>query len=539
MSVSAMAVQQKAADSMVRLSGWIEQLTAPEIPQVSRVSKRLDAAFRPEESEAKALASRVAYCYARPNWFVSEFFPWGEGELASYTGPDTWQEGFLREWGEEIRLRGFDGVTPVTPLRFATSSGHGIGKTTVVAWIAAFLLSTRPYSQGTVTANTFPQLEAKTWASICRWLKLCKTRPWFQIGADRIYHKNQPDSWFLRALTAQNEKSESFAGQHAANSSSYYIFDEASAIPESIWQVAEGGTTDGEPHWFCFGNPTRNSGRFFESCFGREKHRWKVRSIDARESGITNKAQLAEWVNEYGEDSDFVRVRVRGIPPRAGDLQFIDSERIWEAQKRRVTALADEPLVVGVDVARGGMDSNVICYRRGVDARSLRAEKIPGEQTRDLTLLVSKLAGLLSDGLRGQPIAMMFVDGAGVGAGLYHRLSQLGYRNVTEVQFGGAPPDPHYANMRSFMWGKLKDWLLRGSIPDDTQLEIDLTGPGYFHDRKDRLVLESKDDMKERGLASPDYGDALALTFAQPVAPARPKVELNRPGSGTKFSWGS
>jgi hypothetical protein len=191
-------------------------------------------------------------------------------------------------------------------------------------------------------------------------------------------------------------------------------------------------------------------------------------------------------------------------------------------------------------VARGGMDSNVICYRRGVDARSLRAEKIPGEQTRDLTLLVSKLAGLLSDGLRGQPIAMMFIDGAGVGAGLYHRLSQLGYRNVSEVQFGGKPPDTHYANMRSFMWGRMKEWLLRGSIPDDTQLEIDLTGPGYFHDRTDRLVLESKEDMKKRGLASPDYGDALALTFAQPVAPAKPKMELlNRPGSGRQFSWGS
>jgi hypothetical protein len=480
----------------------------------------------------------VAYCYARPNWFVSEFFPWGEGELASYTGPDTWQEGFLREWGEEIRLRGFDGVTPVTPLRFATSSGHGIGKTTVVAWIAAFLLSTRPYSQGTVTANTFPQLEAKTWASICRWLKLCKTRPWFQIGADRIYMRNQPDSWFLRALTAQNEKSESFAGQHAANSSSYYIFDEASAIPESIWQVAEGGTTDGEPHWFCFGNPTRNSGRFFESCFGREKHRWKVRSIDARESGITNKTQLAEWVTEYGEDSDFVGFACAGF--RHGrEISSLSIASVSGKRRNDVSRFSGRTVSGGRGCRRGGMDSNVICYRRGIDARSIRAEKIPGEQTRDLTLLVSKLAGLLSDGLRGQPIAMMFIDGAGVGAGLYHRLSQLGYRNVTEVQFGGAPPDPHYANMRSFMWGKMKDWLLRGSIPDDTQLEIDLTGPGYFHDRKDRLVLESKDDMKERGLASPDYGDALALTFAQPVAPARAKVELNRPGSGTKFSWGS
>jgi hypothetical protein len=180
--MSAAAEQVLRKERTVRFLEWNAQLTAAEIPLVARSVARLNAAFGPEEAEARALASRVAYCYARPDWFVAEFFPWGEGELSSYAGPDTWQEGFLREWGEEIRLRGFDGVTPVTPLRFATSSGHGIGKTTVVAWIAAFLLSTRPYSQGTVTANTFPQLEAKTWASICRWLKLCKTRPWFQIG---------------------------------------------------------------------------------------------------------------------------------------------------------------------------------------------------------------------------------------------------------------------------------------------------------------------------------------------------------------------
>jgi hypothetical protein len=538
MSTARVPTRILESDISARIYEWNAQLTASEVSQVTRTKARLDAAFPPEDAEAKALATRVAYCYARPDWFVSEFFPWGEGELAAYQGADTWQEGFLREWGQEIRSRHFDGVHAVSAIRFATSSGHGIGKTTIVAWIAAFLLSTRPYSQGTVTANTFPQLEAKTWAAICRWMKLSKTRPWFQIGADRIYQKNQSDSWFLRALTAQNEKSESFAGQHAANSSSYYIFDEASAIPESIWQVAEGGTTDGEPHWFAFGNPTRNSGRFFESCFGGEKHRWKVRCIDAREVGITNKVQIAEWITEYGEDSDFVRVRVRGVPPRAGDLQFIDSERVWEAKKRRITALPDEPLVCGVDVARGGSNMNVICYRRGVDAHSIRAEKIPGEQTRDLTLLVSKLSLLLAEGIRGEPIAMMFIDGTGIGAGLYHRLSQLGFKNATEVQFGGKAPDPHYANMRSFMWGRMKEWLLRGCIPDDPYLEIDLTGPGYFHDRTDRLVLESKEDMLKRRAASPDYGDALALTFARPVAPARPKADLNRAGSGTKFSWG-
>ncbi|MFL6353344.1 MAG: hypothetical protein ACJ74Z_16050, partial [Bryobacteraceae bacterium] len=123
LSMSAAAEQVRKKEIAVRFLEWNAQLTAAEIPLVARSVARLNAAFGPEESEAKALASRVAYCYARPDWFVAEFFPWGEGELSSYAGPDTWQEGFLREWGEEIRLRGFDGVTPVTPLRFATSSG--------------------------------------------------------------------------------------------------------------------------------------------------------------------------------------------------------------------------------------------------------------------------------------------------------------------------------------------------------------------------------------------------------------------------------
>jgi hypothetical protein len=92
---------------------------------------------------------------------------------------------------------------------------------------------------------------------------------------------------------------------------------------------------------------------------------------------------IDEWIGEYGEDSDFVRVRVRGLPPRAGDLQFIDSERVYEAQQRTPTTLSDEPLVVGLDIARGGGDNNYFCFRRGLDAVTIPAQKIPGEQTRD------------------------------------------------------------------------------------------------------------------------------------------------------------
>jgi hypothetical protein len=538
--MSALAAMQNAYDALTaeesrrkisRLRSWQHD---EDSGMVERAKRNLLASFYSADTSDRQVAADVAQFYADPLGFVRYAFPWGQrGMLENYSGPDAWQEEALRELGREVQQRNFDGVHAVPPIRVAVSSGHGIGKSTFVAWIACWILSTRPDSQGTVTANTFPQLETKTWAAIQRWLKACVTKDWFQIGSDRIYRLGRKESWFLSAQTSREENSESFAGQHAATSTSYYILDEASAIPEIIWEVAEGGLTDGEPMVFAFGNPTRATGKFFKATFGSEKHRWLSRSIDSRESAFTNKGVIDEWIAEYGEDSDFVRVRVRGLPPRAGDLQFIDSERVYEASRRTPAAFPDEPLIIGVDIARGGGDHNVICFRRGVDAVSIPAIKIPGEQTRDSTLMVSKLADVLA---KYQPAAM-FLDETGIGGPLYDRLRQLGHKNVIGIQFGAASPERQYANMRSYMWGRMKDWLQRGSIPKNTQLEQDLVGPGYKHDKQDRLVLESKEDMKKRGLASTDDGDALALTFAQPVAYKPAAKTLNRTGMGTSFKW--
>jgi hypothetical protein len=538
--MSALAAMQNAYDALTaeesrrkisRLRTWQHD---EDSGMVERAKRNLLASFYSADTSDRQVAADVAQFYADPLGFVRYAFPWGQrGMLENYSGPDAWQEEALRELGREVQQRNFDGVHAVPPIRVAVSSGHGIGKSTFVAWIACWILSTRPDSQGTVTANTFPQLETKTWAAIQRWLKACVTKDWFQIGSDRIYRLGRKESWFLSAQTSREENSESFAGQHAATSTSYYILDEASAIPEIIWEVAEGGLTDGEPMVFAFGNPTRATGKFFKATFGSEKHRWLSRSIDSRESAFTNKGVIDEWIAEYGEDSDFVRVRVRGLPPRAGDLQFIDSERVYEASRRTPAAFPDEPLIIGVDIARGGGDHNVICFRRGVDAVSIPAIKIPGEQTRDSTLMVSKLADVLA---KYQPAAM-FLDETGIGGPLYDRLRQLGHKNVIGIQFGAASPERQYANMRSYMWGRMKDWLQRGSIPKNTQLEQDLVGPGYKHDKQDRLVLESKEDMKKRGLASTDDGDALALTFAQPVAYKPAAKTLNRTGMGTSFKW--
>jgi hypothetical protein len=212
-----------------------------------------------------------------------------------------------------------------------------------------------------------------------------------------------------------------------------------------------------------------------------------------------------------------------GLLPTADELQYIDRGRILEAQKRAAQSLLDDPLVCGVDVSGGGAAWNVVAFRKGLDARTLPRIRIPGEHTRDRSVLVAKLAEVLRDTRPGRQVAAMFIDMA-FGSPIYERLRALGFNNVHETNFGQThTPDRSKANMRAYMWDQMKDWLLHGAIPDDEKLATDLSGPGYHINRSNQLVLESKVDMQKRGQASPDDGDALCLTFAQNVAP--PKLE--------------
>lgn len=469
------------------------------------------------------LSLELAHFYADPLGFVLFAFPWGKpGPLERFSGPDADQCAFLEEIGREVKERGFDGITPVNVLKSAVSSGRGTGKSVRAAWIVIWIMCTRPNCQGTITANTNAQLQTKTWAALRHWLSLCVASHWFEITSERMWHKWFPNSWFCSPQTCKEENAEAFAGQHAVSSTSFYVFDEGSAVPDRIYEVALSGLVSGEPMAFIFGNPTRRTGQLFRAVFGDERERWVTRIIDSRNSEFTNKSQLQDWINEYGEDSDWVRVWIRGLPPSAGDFQFIDAERIFAAQKREALSLPDDPLICGVDVARGGDDANVIRFRKGHDARSMPAQRIPGEQARDSMLLVSKLAEILSDKRPERKVAAMFVDSA-LGGPVVNRLKQLGYSNAHEITFGGQSPDIHQRNMRSYMWQKMKDWLLLGAIDKSPELETDLGGIGYKHDNRDRLLLESKEDMRRRGLSSPDDGDALALTFAQAVAPPKKK----------------
>ena len=473
--------------------------------------------------------------YGDPLGFVVACYPWGEpGPLADHAGPDIWQAHFLCDLGQQVQQRRFDGHTAVDPIRTAVSSGHGIGKSVLVAWLVDWIMSTRPHAQGTITANTNTQLQTKTWAAITRWTKLCLTGHWFTVNTTRMYYAGHRESWFCTPQSCREENSEAFAGQHAADSTSFYIVDEASAVPQTIYEVAEGGLTDGEPMMFLFGNPTRSQGAFHAAAFGAQRDRWHPTIVDSRTSRFTNKTQIAEWAQVYGEESDFFRVRVLGLPPAASDLQYIDNATVRAAQQREAVALSDDPLVCGLDVARGGSDDCVFRFRRGSDARSIPAIRIPGEQARDSMRLVTVATDVLGRAYDGRKVDMLFVDGTGIGGPITDRLVQLGYDSrIMEVQFGSESPDPKFANMRAYMWGQVREWLKHGAIDPDPQLEQDLTGPGYSHDKRDRIVLEPKEHMKARGLDSPDDGDALALTFAMPMTP---KVQRRAPPPPTG-SW--
>ena len=469
------------------------------------------------------LAEESSQFYADPYGWVMWAFDWGNGELEGFDGPDVWQRDFLIGLGKDVEERGFDGVNAVDPIRKVRASGHGIGKSCLLALVILWINSTRPHCRGVVTANTGDQLRTKTWPELAKWKSRCITGHWFELtmgkGSMSLYHVGWPETWRVDAQTCREENSESFAGLHAVSSTPYYIFDEASAIPDKIWEVAEGGLTDGEPIMIVFGNPTQNTG-YFRKCFNR-RDIWDCAQIDSRTARMTNKRLIEQWLHTWGEDSDFFRVRVRGEFPRAGDDQFIPSDIVFDARRNSPRYLGDDPLVCGVDVARGGSDSCMIQFRRGKDARSETVYKIPGEKVRDSMYLVSKLL-LIFD--RHKP-DFIFVDATGIGGPVGDRLRQLGYR-AFDVHFGGKADDPSkYANKTAEMGYRLRQWLFDGgSIVDDPLLEQELTDRLYEHNNKDQLVVEKKDDVKARLGHSPDWADALYLTFAHAV----PKLKVSR-----------
>lgn len=447
-----------------------------------------------------------------PLGFVYFAFPWGEKgtPLENFDGPDEWQVKTFKKIGEELRK----GKSLAKAIQIAVASGHGIGKSAFSSLLILFAIATHENTRGVVTANTDTQLKSKTWAELNKWYNLFIGKELFTYTATALFSadKQYEKTWRIDAIPWSESNPEAFAGLHNQGNRILIIFDEASAISDKIWEVTEGALTDKETEiiWCVFGNPTRNSGRFRE-CFRKYRKFWNTYQIDSRTVKISNKAKIEEWLEAYGEDSDFFKVRVRGVFPSASDLQFISTEIADKAQKQsyKLGAFDHLPVIIGVDPAWTGSDSLEIVMRQGYYMKSLAS--IPKN---DDDWRMAQLIAQFEDEYKADAV---FID-MGYGTGIYSIGKQLG-RKWRLIEFGGKSNDPVYLNMRAYMWGQMKEWLREGGSipPNDQALYDDIVGPEAIIDKNGHIQLESKKDMKDRGLPSPNKGDALALTFAARV----------------------
>jgi len=447
----------------------------------------------------------------RPYDFVMWAFPWGEPdtELEEQDGPDVWQTQMLKDLQNELQTKG-DVLD-----KFTIRSGHGVGKSADFSWLIIWAMSTREYTRGRVTANTKEQLMRVLWGELAKWHGLFIAKHLFKVTATAMFATQDEKRWRIDAIPWSEDNPEAFAGLHNYGGRLLYLFDEASAIPSGIWEVMEGATTDKNTQiiWGVAGNPTRNSGPF------RDSHDinspWRKYQVDARESKFGNQELFAKWEKQYGEDSDFFRVRVRGEFPNAATTQLIPIELIRTAAVREVQSFYQESLILGVDVARFGNNASVAAFRRGRDARTIPAAIWRGL---DVVATANRIAGLIAE---KHPDAV-FVDEGGVGGGVVDVLRSLGHA-VIPVNFG-VPPSTRpggtlVANKRAEMYVALREWLREGGCIEVVEdLHKELISIEYHFNKKQEIQLVSKEDMRAIGKESPDWADALALTFAYPVA---------------------
>ena len=464
-----------------------------------------------------------------PLAFVLYTFPWGvKGTpLEHFSGPRKWQREVLQQIGDHIKQN--KGKLDFNTLRHAVSSGRGIGKSALVSWIVIWMLSTRIGSTTIVSANSESQLRSITWAEITKWLAMSLNSHWFEVSATRLMPakwltelverdlKKGTRYWGVEGRLWSEENPDAYAGVHNFDGV-MVIFDEASGIADAIWAVTAGFFTENTPNrfWLAFSNPRRNTGYFYET-FHSKREFWQTKVVDARTVEGTDKQVYQQIIDEYGPDSSQAHVEVYGEFPNAGDDQFISSLVVDDAMRRPLYKDPSAPIVIGVDPARFGADATVIAVRQGRDI--VRIIRHRGDDT-------MTVVGYVIEAIEEFKPAMVFIDEGGLGAGIVDRLKEQRYK-IKGVNFGWKSRNPAmYGNMRAQIWGDMRDWLKSASIPNDRFLKTDLISPMMKPDSKGSIFLESKKDMKARGLASPDAADAIALTFSYPVAS---RGEYNKP----------
>jgi hypothetical protein len=490
------------------------------------------------------LAEEMAACYLDPYRFVLLAFDWGVGDLEKHSGPDKWQTAALISVRDRlVALRGNED-TENDALFYAIKAGHGVGKSAFTSWIILWLMSTRPHFAGVVTANTKEQLTRKTWRELAIWHNRCITGHWFKYNATSFHHVVHSNTWRTDATPWSEHNSEAFAGMHNGGRGQAMIFDEASGISDKIYEVAEGAMSDPDAFWFQFGNPTKRSGRFYDSWHKFSK-RWVKFTVSALDAAAANKKRLKEMIDDWGADSDYVRVRVLGEFPQQDVATLIPANWLESALVRAVDGHTRYKPIWGLDIARFGDDRTALCKRR---QRSL-LEPIIYWQGLDLMQTCARIKTIWDNTEEDDKPASICIDAIGVGAGVVDRLSEMaGAGHFGDTMILGinvsesASVSDKFARRRDELWWTARSWfeklnvsmladvehrkgwaMLEGneSVFDDpfaasrkSPITDELKDVLFSFLPNGKIKLEPKQDTKERLGRSPDGADAFVLTFA-------------------------
>ena len=467
--------------------------------------------FTPQQ--AAEFASWVISFQDRPWDWVQQCYPWLEpnSPLADKI-PQLWQRTWLKRLQAELQRNDLS-VEEIANrvIRMSTAAGNGVGKTALVAQVIHWFCSVFPKGEAVITASTAAQLETKTWRELRKWQELAINGWQFEWSATRYRHRDAPEQWYAAATPWSESNPQAFAGTHEKYV--LIVFDEASGIHHSIWDVIEGAMTTGLVFFLAFGNPSETEGGFYDT-HNKMAAMWIRFRVDAREVTFANQKEIAKWIEVYGRDSDFCKVHIYGQFPAISSTTFISDSVVQQAIANNInwrTIPRAVPRLMGVDFARQGVDLNVIVKRQGRKVH----DNIKQWAERDTMVSADYIAREINE---WQP-DLVFCDGAGLGGPIIDYLKRRGFdRVIVEVQGGAKPNDPRdaqiYANMRTCMWARGREWLPYADLPADRELAEEICSPKFRHELKtDRTLLEPKAEMAKRGVRSPNKADALFNTF--------------------------
>lgn len=402
----------------------------------------------------------------------------------------------------------------------SVKSGHGVGKSALESWIIWWYISTRPYPKILCTAPTKHQLHDILWAEVSKWKRNSKSLDEdFEWTSEKIYLKGSQEEWFAIARTSN--KPDALQGTHAEHV--LIIIDEASGVPDIVFEPVLGSMSTIDAKLLMCGNPTQLVGFFYES-HTTKRELYKTHTIDSSKCERVDKNYVQTIIDMFGKDSDVYRVRVAGEFPKSNPDSFIGLDMI-RTEKKVIDVV--ESIDLGVDVARYGDDESVVAttYNKS------QVEKLNVFKHNDTMRLTGQIVNIIKMLNLKYPsiIVRVKIDCDGLGVGVYDRLKEVIVEKnlkakAIECHFGGkggkvSYDEPiEYYNSTGIMWGTLRSKLKNNeiTIPNNEELIKQITNRKYFINSDGTIKLERKEDMKKRNVHSPDRADAVVLSLYEP-----------------------